>query len=176
LLSDSSRPIANPLAILRDDFDDWYVLFDPDLDTGFGLNAVGAFIWKRLDGQNTIQDIMAELRISCGSLPDGAEKIARDFVQNLVNSGLAGYELNEGWAETDRKSSDKREQEQIVWGIPALMDLGHRALNNVAAFVQSYPIRVTGGGCGCGVPCNSGSSATGNCTGGGIPDTFSGGS
>ena len=166
MLVDSSRPIANPLAILRDDFDDWYVLFDPDLDTGFGLNAVGAFIWKRLNGQNTIQDIMAELRINCTSLPDEAEEFVREFIQCLVNGGLAGYELQEGWAKTAREDNEKKEQRQIVWDIPILTDLGNQILNNVAAFVQGFPIKGSGGGCGC--ACTSGPDALGECSTGGI--------
>ena len=90
MLKGNSRPVANPLAILREDFDDWFVLFDPDLDTGFGLNSVGTFIWKRLDGQNTVQDIMAELRSSCANIPDEAESFVRDFVQPDTDSRRDG--------------------------------------------------------------------------------------
>ena len=170
MLKDNSKPVANPLATLREDFDDWFVLFDPDLDTGFGLNSVGAFIWKRLDGQNTVQDIMAELRSSCASIPDEAESFVRDFIQHLVDRGLAGYGLQEGWARTDREGGEKKGQEQIEWSIPALTELGHRGLNNVAAFVQGYPNRmrdiISGGGCGC---CSPGSTGEGGCSPGGHP-------
>jgi len=169
LLKDNSIPVANPLAILREDFDDWFVLFDPDLDTGFGLNSVGAFIWKRLDGRNTMQDIMAELRSSCANIPDEAECFVRDFIQHLVDKGLAGYGLQSGWARTDRKGGEKKGQERIEWSIPVLTELGHGMLRNVAAFVPGNGIRVSGqsgGGCGC---CAPGSIGQGGCGKGGHP-------
>jgi len=170
MLKDNSKPIANPLATLREDFDDWFVLFDPALDTGFGLNSVGTFIWKRLNGQNTVQDIMAELRSSCANMPDEAGSFVRDFIQYLVDRGLAGYELQEGWAKTASEGGEKKGQEQIEWSIPVLTELGHRALNNVAAFVEGYPNRMRGiSGCGC--ACQSGPNG-GNavCTTGGTPN------
>lgn len=171
MLDDNSKPVANPLAILREDFDDWSILFDPDLDTGFGLNAIGTFIWKRLDGQNTVQDIMAELSISCRDLPEEAEEYVKDFIQYLVDKGLAGYEIQEGWAKTDRKSGAKKGYDKMGWGIPVLMELGHRSLNNIAAFVESYLISVSGGGgCGC-QACASGPQPGLACTSGGIPNT-----
>ena len=62
--------------------------------------------------------------------------------------------------------------DKIGWGIPVITDLGHRSLSNIAAFVENYPISVSGqGGGGCATPCKFGSSATGECTGGGVPNT-----
>ncbi len=172
MLKDNSKPVANPLATFREDFDDWAILFDPDLDTGFGLNSVGAFIWKRLDGRNTVQDIMAELSTGCDSLPEGAEYTVRDFIQNLIDRGLAGYELQTGWAKTDRKGSEKKRQETIEWDIPVLTELG---TSRIAAYIPGDGIQVSGqsgGGCGCGCEaCQTGPDATGDCISGGIPDT-----
>jgi len=37
-------PIANPMVVFREEFDDWAVLFDPDSNETFGLNPVSAFI------------------------------------------------------------------------------------------------------------------------------------
>ena len=42
--------IANPLMVLREEFDDWALLFDPDTSHSYGLNQVSVFIYKRLDG------------------------------------------------------------------------------------------------------------------------------
>jgi len=154
MLKDNSKPIANPLATLREDFDDWAILFDPDLDTGFGLNSVGTFIWRRLDGRNTVQDIMAELSTGCDSLPEGAEYAVRAFIQNLIDKGLAGYELQEEWIKTDNKSSNER----IEWDIPILTELGHGALRNIAAYAQGSPSN----------DCFTGPAATNDCGTGGV--------
>lgn len=92
-MSDNSKPIANPLVVLREEFDDWAVLYDLDTGDGYGLNPVSVFIWKRLDGQHTVQDILAELRENCNNVPDDAEEHINKFIQDLIERGLAGYEF-----------------------------------------------------------------------------------
>ncbi len=86
------NPVANPLVVLREEFDDWAILFDPDSGDGFGLNPVGVFIWKSLDGHHTVQDILNELSKNCDDVPKDAEDHLKEFLQNLVEQGLAGYE------------------------------------------------------------------------------------
>jgi SynChlorMet cassette protein ScmD len=89
---DTNKPVANPLVVLREEFDDWAVLFDPDSGNAFGLNPVGVFIWKLLDSNHTIKDIVEKLRQNCEDMPGEAESHLKDFVQSLVEQGLAGYE------------------------------------------------------------------------------------
>ena len=89
---DESKPIANPLIVLREEFDDWAILFDPDSGEGHGLNPVSVFIWKCLDGKHAIKDIMAELRENCDDMPEDAEELVETFVKDLVERGFAGYE------------------------------------------------------------------------------------
>lgn len=91
-MPDKSTSVANPMVVLREEFDDWAVLFDPDTGNAFGLNPVGVFIWKRLDGRHTIEDIQKELRQSCESVPKNAKVHLKDFIRSLVEQGLAGYE------------------------------------------------------------------------------------
>jgi SynChlorMet cassette protein ScmD len=93
---DKDKPIANPLMVLREEFDDWAVLFDPDTGNAFGLNPISVFIWKHLDGEHTIQDILMELRESCEDVPDTAEQEVKAFVEGLVERGCAGYEVKLG--------------------------------------------------------------------------------
>ena len=87
--------IANPEMVLREEFDDWAILFDPETGEGYGLNPVSVFIFKRLDGQHTIEDISAELRTECEDSPDDAEEHIKTFLQQLVDKGLAGYETKQ---------------------------------------------------------------------------------
>jgi len=95
-MPDNNKPTANPLLVFREEFDDWAILFDPDTGDGFGLNPVSVFIWKRLDGKHTIQDILMELRKSCEDMPDTAEQEIKVFVEGLVEKGYAGYEVKPG--------------------------------------------------------------------------------
>ncbi len=92
----TDTPTANPLLVLREEFDDWAILFDPDTGDGFGLNPVSVFIWKRLDGKHTIQDIVKELREDCEDMPENAEQEVNEFIQELIEKGYAGYETNSG--------------------------------------------------------------------------------
>ena len=91
-MPDKSTPVANPMVFLREEFDDWAVLFDPDTGNAFGLNPIGVFIWKRLDGRHTIEDIQKELRQNCENVPKNTKIHLKDFIRNLVEQGLAGYE------------------------------------------------------------------------------------
>ena len=90
---DIRKPIANPLVVLREEFDDWAVLFDPDTGNAFGLNPVGVFVWKRLDGHHTPERIASEIRENCQNVPDEVEAHVEDLIQNLVKQGLVGEEL-----------------------------------------------------------------------------------
>ena len=87
------KPVANPLIVLREEFDDWAILFDPDSGDALGLNPVGVFIWKLLDGSHTMEDILKKLRESCEEVPEEGEDHLKDFIQSLVERGLAGHEV-----------------------------------------------------------------------------------
>ncbi len=87
----NDKPIANPIIVFREEFDDWAILFDPDTGKAFGVNPISAFIWKRLDGKHTIDAILNELQSEC-NVPKNALADINEFVEELINSGLAGYE------------------------------------------------------------------------------------
>jgi SynChlorMet cassette protein ScmD len=89
-MTDISKPIANPTMVFREEFDDWAVLFDPDSGEAYGLDPVGAFIWKRLDGNHTLTEIIEELRAECeGGLPEEAPGEITTFIEKLQKRGYA---------------------------------------------------------------------------------------
>jgi SynChlorMet cassette protein ScmD len=88
-----TRPIANSLLVLREEFDDWAVLFDPDSGDAFGMNPVGVFVWKRLDGKHDEEDIARELAGNCDDMPPDAREHIREFMNELVQRGFAGQEV-----------------------------------------------------------------------------------
>ena len=63
------KPLANPLIVLREEFDDWAILFDPDQGNAYGLNPISVFIWQRLDGKHNVDDIVAELQAQYTEVP-----------------------------------------------------------------------------------------------------------
>jgi SynChlorMet cassette protein ScmD len=84
------KPVVNPLIVLREEFDDWAILFDPDTGDGFGLNPVSVFIWKQLDGRHTVGDIVASLRDVCEEVPPEAPAHVTAFIEMLTDKGLVG--------------------------------------------------------------------------------------
>ena len=82
---------ANPRIALREEFDDWAILFDPDTGKTYGLSPVSVFIYKRLDGKHSAQDILSEVRRDCDGVATEAEEHLRAFIDSLVDNGLAGY-------------------------------------------------------------------------------------
>jgi SynChlorMet cassette protein ScmD len=87
------RPVANPLIVLREEFDDWAVLFDPDTGNAFGLNPTGVFIYKLLDGRHTEEEILEALKGEAEGVPAEASDHLQQFIAMLVQHGLAGYEV-----------------------------------------------------------------------------------
>jgi len=94
-MDDDRRPIANPGAVFREEFDDWAIVFDPDTLKAVGLNQVGAFIWKRLDGKHTLSDILEELKGSFEEVPGEAVDHLKEWVDKLVERGLVGYNIED---------------------------------------------------------------------------------
>jgi SynChlorMet cassette protein ScmD len=86
------NPTANPMIVLREEFDDWAILFDPDTGDAHGINPVGVYIWKHLDGKHTVSEILRKLGENCDGVPADAETDVTEFIEDLVKRGYAGYE------------------------------------------------------------------------------------
>ena len=89
----NDKPVANPLVVLREEFDDWAILFDPDTGNAFGLNPTGVLVWRLLDGTRTLDDMLVRLRESADEVPDEASDHVSEFVEELTKRGLAGHEV-----------------------------------------------------------------------------------
>ena len=90
----ASLPIANPVAVLREEFDDWAVLFNPDTAAAIGINPVGVAIWKQLDGRHDLATIVAEIQARFSNVPGTAEDEIALFIDQLALQGFVGYEAN----------------------------------------------------------------------------------
>ncbi len=87
----SDRLIRNPHVILREEFDDWAVLFNPDADLGsaaFGLNPPGVYVWKLLDGEHTLDELVYNTARCFENLPEDLETRIHAFVDALIRNGL----------------------------------------------------------------------------------------
>jgi SynChlorMet cassette protein ScmD len=86
--------LANPLIVLREEFDDWAILFDPDTGNAFGLNPTGVFVWKLLDGRHGVEEIVKGLQGEADDVPEDAMEHVRQFIVSLETQGLVGYEIS----------------------------------------------------------------------------------
>lgn len=98
-MKQTDRPIANPAVVLREEFDDWAVLFNPDTAGAVGTNPVGVAVWKQMDGKKNIGDIVSEIRNSFEGAPDEVSKEIAVFADALVEHGFVGFELEKRMAD-----------------------------------------------------------------------------
>ena len=92
-MSDECSPVRNPVAELREEFDDWAVLFNPDTAQAVGINPVGVFVWKLIDGKRTIDDMVAQIGELYDDVPEDVRDDIAAFIQNLTEGGFIGYEV-----------------------------------------------------------------------------------
>ena len=91
----SDKPVANPVVVLREEFDDWAVLFNPDTAGAVGINPVGVTVWKLMNGERNLEEIVTHVKKEFDDVPETVNEEVTDFVSNLTESGFVGYELEE---------------------------------------------------------------------------------
>jgi SynChlorMet cassette protein ScmD len=85
-------PVANPVVVLREEFDDWAVLFNPDTGAAAGINPMGVAIWRLIDGRRSVQTIVDDIVATSVDAPAGAPDEIRAFVEALAKDGFVGME------------------------------------------------------------------------------------
>jgi len=88
----SDKVIANPVVVLREEFDDWAVLYNPDTAHAVGVNPTTVTVWKLLDGRRSVADVVRAAVGSYASVPEGAEADVESVLTRLVDEGFAGVE------------------------------------------------------------------------------------
>ena len=92
-MNQMDRPIANPIVVLREEFDDWAVLFNSDTADAVGTNPVGVAVWKLMDGRNSIEEIVAKITSTFEDTPEAATTEITAFIAVLAQNGFVGLEL-----------------------------------------------------------------------------------
>jgi SynChlorMet cassette protein ScmD len=90
----TKKPIANPIVVLRKEFDDWAVLFNPDTAEAVGVNPVGVAIWELLTGKNSLEEITNRISQDFSDLPGSAAQEIQTFIDDLTERGFVGSELD----------------------------------------------------------------------------------
>jgi|GEM_PF-1451845 len=82
---------TNPSVVLRVESDDWALLYDPDTGKSFAVNPVSVLIWKHLDGEHTVKDLLEVVNKNCVDVPGKAEAHIKKFIGQLFQKGMAQY-------------------------------------------------------------------------------------
>jgi SynChlorMet cassette protein ScmD len=94
-MSDVLSPIPNPVAVLREEFDDWAVLFNPDTAQAVGINPVGVTVWKLMDGKRSVDELVSQIKDHYDEVPETAREDIDAFIKNLTKGGFVGYEVKD---------------------------------------------------------------------------------
>ncbi len=92
----TDKPVANPSVVLREEFDDYALLYNPDSVEVYCLNPVGVKIWKQFDGQHTVDDILKDLQTSVNNVPGEACEHLKEFIADLAKRGLISSQTAQG--------------------------------------------------------------------------------
>jgi len=90
----NTNPLINPVVVLRKEFDDWAVLFNPDTAEAVGINPLGVFIWEQLENNRNIDQIVNAVRQEFTDVPDQVEDEITTFINNLAEHGFIGFEVD----------------------------------------------------------------------------------
>ena len=78
---------ANPMLAWRE-IDGSIVIISPELSMVHELNPTASFIWKRVDGKRTTDEIAAQLAAEFDVSPESALADIRELVESLVANQL----------------------------------------------------------------------------------------
>lgn len=79
----------NAQVVMREEFDDWALLFDPDTGKVCGVNPVGVQVWKLIDGLRTEADISRLIREQYPDAPASVDEDVTAFVNEIAEKGYA---------------------------------------------------------------------------------------
>jgi SynChlorMet cassette protein ScmD len=87
-MSAQSKPVGKPHIRLREESDEWVILFDPDTANARVLNPIGVFVWRLLDGTHSAQEISDKVRAHYDNVPEEAEQQVAEFIEVLIKTGF----------------------------------------------------------------------------------------
>ncbi len=84
-----AKLVANASVVLREESDDWALLYDPDTGEAYGLNPVGVLIWKHLDGRHDVDDLVGILKRELNAVPEDVRAHVEGFLDGIEKRALA---------------------------------------------------------------------------------------
>jgi len=85
-----AAPVQNPMVVLREEFDDWAVLYNPDTAQAVGLSPTAVAVWKLIDGRRDVETIVTEVKAGYSDVPDTAGDEVRELLVGFLRDGFTG--------------------------------------------------------------------------------------
>ena len=82
-------PKAKNGVVLREEFEDCSLLFDPSSGRGYCINAVATQIWKALKAGGTLEEIRQSIADAFRDSPPNPDADIAAFLDEIVREGLA---------------------------------------------------------------------------------------
>ena len=82
-MSNGKKPVKNPTIVLREEFDNWAILYNPDTSDAIGINPVGISIWKMIDGTRDVTDFEEEIKRNFSQVPASISSDIESFLNEL---------------------------------------------------------------------------------------------
>jgi hypothetical protein len=89
-ISMDTRLVPKPSVVLREEDDNYALLYDPESGSVRILNSTAAAIWNLIDGRRTVGEVMALLREAFEGLDASAETQLLRLIQGLYQVGALG--------------------------------------------------------------------------------------
>ncbi|MEN6389380.1 MAG: PqqD family peptide modification chaperone [Syntrophomonas sp.] len=81
----SNKPELKKSLVIREEFDDYAILFDPDTSLACAINPVSVFICRQLNGQRTVDEIVDGIRQTFTEVPDELKEDVQSFLDDLAD-------------------------------------------------------------------------------------------
>ena len=78
--------------VLREEADDWGILFDPDTGKSVALNPVAISMFKAMQKTQDINSIISIINEEYEEIPDTLEQDIVDLIETLAQDGFIGFE------------------------------------------------------------------------------------
>ena len=94
----SSKPVVNPAVICRQTPGGEAVLVNLDTAASLALNLTGLVVWRLLDGEASVDLIIADVRSRFEGVPDSVADEVLALLDILAEDGFIGFE----WKPSDK--------------------------------------------------------------------------
>lgn len=80
-----------PNVVLREESDDWGILFDPDTGHAVALNPVAVSIFKAMQRDQKMENVTAVISVEYDEVPETLDQDINELIEALTEAGFLGF-------------------------------------------------------------------------------------